>query len=64
MLPSFTKALTGLSSQTGHFVYEGKGAYTMHKHKGVAKHFSMLAGGTGETMTMICFQTLDKLNPT
>ena len=29
-------------------MYEGKGAYTMHKHKGVAKHFSMLAGGTGE----------------
>mmetsp|Transcript_31111 Transcript_31111/g.69120 ORF Transcript_31111/g.69120 Transcript_31111/m.69120 type:complete len:849 (+) Transcript_31111:85-2631(+) len=33
----------------GHFVYEGRGAYQMHKHKGVAKHFSMLAGGTGIT---------------
>lgn len=33
----------------GHFTYEGKGHYTMHKHKGVAKHLSMVAGGTGIT---------------
>ncbi|GAX75762.1 hypothetical protein CEUSTIGMA_g3205.t1 [Chlamydomonas eustigma] len=33
----------------GHFTYEGKGAYQMHKHKGVAKRLSMLAGGTGIT---------------
>ncbi len=35
--------------QIGHFTYEGKGAYEMHKRKGVAKHLSMLAGGTGIT---------------
>ena len=34
--------------QLGHFVYEGRGAYQLHKIKRVAKHFSMLAGGTGE----------------
>ncbi|KAJ9531496.1 hypothetical protein QJQ45_015040 [Haematococcus lacustris] len=34
----------------GHFVYEGRGAYLQHgKHRGTAKHFSMLAGGTGIT---------------
>jgi nitrate reductase (NAD(P)H) len=32
----------------GHFVYKGRGAYTMHnKHHGTATHFSMVAGGTG-----------------
>eukprot|EP00798_Chlamydomonas_sp_ICE-L_P021626 gene21626-28630_t len=36
----------------GHFVYEGHGQYRMNKLKGthrVARHFSMLAGGTGIT---------------
>jgi ferredoxin-NADP reductase len=33
----------------GHFTYEGKGHYTMHKHKGIAEHLSMVAGGTGIT---------------
>jgi nitrate reductase (NAD(P)H) len=33
----------------GHFVYEGKGNYILHgKTRGVARHLSMLAGGTGE----------------
>jgi nitrate reductase (NAD(P)H) len=32
----------------GHFVYKGRGAYTMHnKHHGTATHLSMVAGGTG-----------------
>ncbi|KAF5831631.1 Mo-co oxidoreductase dimerization domain-containing protein [Dunaliella salina] len=33
----------------GHFTYEGKGKYVNGKNKGVAKHMSMVAGGTGIT---------------
>lgn len=43
----------------GHFVYEGMGAYVMNnKTKGVAKHLSMLAGGTGgqgSSRASVCF---------
>ena len=39
------------TSQVGHFTYEGRGAYAMNKHKGVATHLSMLAGGTGAPLS-------------
>ena len=55
--------LKRLFIQVGHFTYEGKGAYTMHKHKGVAKHLSMLAGGTGEEcLSTACIYPLNILN--
>lgn len=38
-----------MKGPVGHFVYEGGGSYQMHKHKGQAKHLSMIAGGTGIT---------------
>jgi len=40
---------TQVKGPVGHFTYEGKGKYVNGKTKGVAKHFSMLAGGTGIT---------------
>ena len=39
-------------TQLGHFVYEGKGMYKSHKLQRVAKHLSMIAGGTGEKPTI------------
>ena len=44
----------------GHFVYEGRGAYLMHKHRGVAKHLSMVAGGTGITPVYAVMQAVLK----
>lgn len=41
--------LVSFKGPVGHFTYEGQGVYLMHKHRGVAKHLSMLAGGTGIT---------------
>ena len=62
IMDGFHILLKHLLIQVGHFTYEGKGAYTMHKHKGVVKHLSMLAGGTGEEyLSTACIYPLNIL---
>jgi nitrate reductase (NAD(P)H) len=31
----------------GHYVYEGRGAFTNNRKPGSVKHISLIAGGTG-----------------
>lgn len=50
----------------GHFTYEGRGSYLMNKTRGVARHLSMLAGGTGITpcYAVLCAVLKDPGNTT
>ena len=41
--------LVQFKGPVGHFTYEGQGSYLMNKTRGLARHLSMLAGGTGIT---------------
>lgn len=39
----------------GHFVYDGRGAYTLNRKPATAKHINLIAGGTGITP---CWQVI------